>query len=321
MARFIRKRVFTGFLTVLFCLVLNFALVRLAPGNPIQILAGTDNPNPEMIAALEERYGLNKSIPEQFMMYLQNLSQGNFGFSYLSGRPVMDMIAEKVVPSLLLTLTASIFSVITGTLLGLHAARNNGKPFDKFMCSISYFFDAIPSFWLGIMNILVFASLLKWFPTNGMINVRAGYTGFKRSLDIAYHLVLPVFTLVAVQSPFYFRIARASVIQILAEDFITTFRAVGMSEGQIFTNYVLKNAIIPTVTVFGMSLAYMITGAALLETVFSWPGLGRLLLNAIYSRDYPILTAIYLVLSISVALFMILIDLVYGWIDPRIRFD
>jgi len=321
MFRYVRKRVLTGILSILFCLAFNFALVRLAPGNPIQILAGIDNPNPEMIAALEERHGLNKPIQEQFVIYLSNIFKGDLGFSYLSNRPVMKIISEKAGPSLILTITGAVLAVTIGTTLGVFAAKGNGNKFDQVMCSISYVFDATPSFWLGLMLMLLFASTLKWFPTNGMINVRMRYEGWRKVLDIAYHLILPVTTMVLVQIPYYFRIARSSVIQIMAEDFITTYRAVGMSENKIFLNYVLKNAIIPTITVFGMSLAFMITGAALLETVFSWPGLGRLLLDSIYARDYPVLSGIYLLLSISVAAFMILIDLVYSWVDPRIRYD
>lgn len=321
MFRYVRKRMLTGILSILFCLAFNFALIRLAPGNPIEILAGIDNPNPEMIAALEERYGLNKPIHEQFVIYISKIVQGDLGFSYLSNRPVMKIIGEKAGPSLILTVTGAVLAVTIGTTLGVFAAKGNGNKFDRVMCSISYVFDATPSFWLGLMMILLFASTLRWFPTNGMINVRERYDGWRKVVDIAYHLVLPVTTMVLVQIPYYFRIARSSVIQIMAEEFITTFRAVGMSENKIFLNYVLKNAIIPTITVFGMSLAFMITGAALLETVFSWPGLGRLLLDSIYARDYPVLSGIYLLLSISVAVFMILIDVVYSWVDPRIRYD
>lgn len=321
MFRYIRKRMLTGVFTILFCLAFNFTLVRIAPGNPIKVLAGIDDPNPEMVAHLEEKYGLNKPILNQFFVYLKSLAEGNLGFSFLSNRPVLDIIAEKVVPSLLLTFTGAVMAVLIGTTLGVLTAKNNGKSFDQIVCSISYIFDSTPSFWLGLMMILIFASGLKWFPTNGMINIREGYTGWRHIFDVAYHLVLPVTTMVLVQTPYYFRIARSSVIQVMAEDFITTFRAAGMSENKIFLKYVLKNAILPTITVFGMSLAFMITGAALLETVFSWPGLGRLLLDSIYKRDYPILSGIYLILSISVATIMILIDVVYAWVDPRIRHE
>ena len=311
----------TGLLTVLFCLAFNFALIRLAPGDPIKIMAGVDNPNPDMIEALTEKYGLDKSIPEQFAVYLEQLVHFDLGYSYLNNRSVIEIIKQKIVPSFMLTLTAILCSVVIGTLLGVVAARKNGGIFDRLMCSVAYVFDSLPSFWLGLMMILIFASTLKLFPTSGMYNVRAQYTGWAYVLDVLHHLALPVCTLILVQIPYYFRIARSSVIQIMADDFILTYRAAGMDERKIFFRYVLKNAIIPTVTVFGMSLAFMITGSTLVETVFAWPGIGRVLLDSIYQRDYPVLSGIYLMLSISVAVMMILVDLVYAWIDPRIRYE
>jgi len=319
--RYVRKRALTGIFTILFCLAFNFALVRLAPGNPVKIMAGVDNPNPDMIAALEEKYGLNKSIPEQFLMYLKQLVKLDLGYSYLNNRAVSDIIKQRLVPSFLLTLTAVLCSVTIGTILGVIAARKNGGAFDKFMCGIAYVFDSLPSFWLGLMMILLFASTLHWFPTSGMYNVRAQHEGWAYVVDVAHHMVLPVSTLILVQIPYYFRIARSSVIQIMADDFIMTYRAAGMDERKIFFRYVLKNAIIPTVTVFGMSLAFMITGSTLVETVFAWPGIGRVLLDSIYQRDYPVLSGVYLMLSVSVAVMMILVDLVYAWIDPRIRYE
>ena len=321
MGRFIRKRILTGLLTIVFCLAFNFALVRLAPGNPVKIMAGIDNPNPEMIAQLEQKYGLDKSIPEQFVRYLAQLGKGDLGYSYLNNRAVIDIIAARIIPSLAMTLTAVLISVTIGTLLGVVAARKNGSAFDRLLCGVAYVFDSMPSFWLGLMMILLFASTLGWFPTSGMVDVRAQYTGWQRVMDILHHMALPVATLVLVQIPYYFRIARSSVIQTMADDFIMTYRAAGMEERSIFFRYVLKNAIIPTVTVFGMSLAFMITGSTLIETVFAWPGIGRVLLDSIYQRDYPVLSGIYLFLSVSVAVMMIVIDLVYAWIDPRIRYD
>ena len=321
MARYISRRMLTGLLTVLFCLAFNCALIRLAPGDPIKIMAGIDNPNEEMIEALTEKYGLDKSIPEQFVVYLEQLIHFDLGYSYLNNRPVIEIIKQKIVPSLMLTLTAILCSVVIGTLLGVVAARKNGGLFDRIMCSVAYVFDSLPSFWLGLMMILIFASTLKLFPTSGMYNVRAQYTGGAYVLDVLHHLALPVCTLILVQIPYYFRIARSSVIQVMADDFIITYRAAGMDERKIFFRYVLKNAIIPTVTVFGMSLAFMITGSTLVETVFAWPGIGRVLLDSIYQRDYPVLSGIYLLLSVSVAVMMILVDLVYAWIDPRIRYE
>lgn len=321
MKRYIGKRVLTGIIVVLISVCINFVLVRCAPGDPVRILAGVDNPNPEQIEALTIKYGLDKSIPEQFIDFLINVCKGDFGYSYTNEQPVLQLIADKVFPTILLSLSALIIAVVVGTGLGIYAARKNGGVFDKLMCVLSYIFDSTPSFWLGLMIILIFASNLGWFPTSGMENMRAGYEGLQHVGDVAYHLVLPVATLALVQFPYYFRIARSSVLQVMSEDFITTLRATGMKENRIFNKYVLRNALIPTVTVLGTSLAFLISGSVYIETVFSWPGMGRLLFSSIGKRDYPVLTGIYLIIALTVAIMMILVDVVYSLIDPRIKYD
>lgn len=319
MKRYIGKRAITGLVVVLLSVCINFTLVRLAPGDPVKIMAGMDNPNPEMIATLTTKYGLDKSIPEQFVMFVQGIFRGDLGYSYISDEPVATLIAEKVVPTLLLSLTALVISVLLGSLLGLIAARKHGSKFDKFMCSISYVFDSTPSFWLGMIMILIFASGLGILPTSGMIDARANYTGIARIIDIMRHMILPVTTLVLLQIPYYFRITRSSVLQVMSEDFVTTFKATGMPRKKIFSKYVFKNAVLPTITVVGMSIANLLSGSVLLETVFSWPGMGRLLMSSISKRDYPVLTGIYLVISISIAVMVIVVDVVYGVVDPRIK--
>ncbi len=321
MKRFILKRLFSGTIVVLFSVLFNFVIIRLAPGDPTRLLAGKDNPSPEMIAALQEKYGLNKPIMTQFWLYVKQLLHGDFGYSYVSTARVWDLIKTRIGPTLLVAFTGAFIGLIIGTLLGIYAARKKGNKIDAFLCGISYVLDSTPSFWLGLMMILVFASILKWFPTYGMYSLRGNYTGFGKILDLLKHLFLPVTTLVLLNIPYYFRIARSSILQTMSEDFITTLRATGMSEQKIFNKYVMRNAIIPTITVFGITLAYMITGVSMIEIVFAWPGMGRLMLDSITKRDYPTLSAIYLMLSISVAVMTIVVDIVYAWIDPRIRIE
>ena len=321
MKRFILKRLFSGTIVVLFSVLFNFVIIRLAPGDPTRLLAGKDNPSQEMMEALRAKYGLDKPILEQFWIYIKQLAHGDFGYSYVSTSKVWDLIKTRIGPTLMIAFTGAVIGLLIGTLLGIFAARKKGSKFDVFLCGISYFFDATPSFWLGLMMILVFASILKWFPTYGMYSLRGNYTGLAHVLDVAYHMVLPVTTLVLIDIPYYFRIARSSVLQTMSEDFIMTLRATGMSEQKIFNKYVMRNAIIPTVTVFGITLAYMITGVAMIEIVFAWPGMGRLMLDSITKRDYPTLSAIYLMLSISVAVMTVIVDIVYAWIDPRIRVE
>ncbi|MBC8586759.1 ABC transporter permease [Paratissierella segnis] len=321
MARYLRKRVLTGILVILVSLIINFSLIHLAPGNPINLLAGKDNPSQEMIDTLTKKYGLDKPIYVQFIHYIKTLLKGDLGYSIMSNEPVGKLILEKVGPTLLLALTSIILALVIGTALGILAARKRGSKFDIVMNGLSYLFDSTPNFWLGLMLILIFASKLKVFPTAGMVDLRTQSEGIAKVIDILWHLVLPLTTVTLIQIPYYFRIARSSVIQTMSEDFITTFRAAGMKENRIFNKYVFKNAILPTVTVFGINLAYVISGVAIIEIVFAWPGMGRLMMTAISKRDYPLLMGIYLLLSVSIAVCMIVVDVVYAIIDPRIRYD
>ncbi len=321
MKSYIGKRVATGLLTIIFSFCFTFFLIRCAPGDPIKIIAGTDNPNQELIDHLTVKYGLDKPIPVQFVNYVKNALKGDLGYSYMSNEPVTKLIGEKIFPTILLTLTSAILAVVVGTLLGVYAARKVGSTFDRVMCGISYVVDATPGFWLGLMFILIFASTFRLLPTSGMCDLRAESEGFAHVLDVLKHMVLPVGTLSIIQTPLYFRIARSSVLQTMSEDFIVTLKATGMKESRIFNKYVLRNAIIPTITMFSLSLAFMISGVTLIEIVFAWPGMGRLMMDAIMKRDYPLLTGIYLIISISVCVVMLITDIVYALIDPRIRFE
>jgi peptide/nickel transport system permease protein len=321
MRDYIRKRITTGILTILFSFCLTFFLIRYAPGNPIKVLAGTENPNPELIEHLTAKYGLDKSIPIQFVNYIKNILKGDLGYSYMSNEPVSKLISEKLFATILLTLTGVILSVVVGTFLGVYAARKAGSIFDRLMCSVCYVFDAIPGFWLGLILILIFASKFGILPTSGMYDLRADHQGFARILDTIKHMVLPVSTLFIIQMPMYFRISRSSVLQTMSEDFILTLRAAGMKENKIFNKYVLRNAIIPTITKLSLSLAFIISGVALIEIVFAWPGMGRLIMDAIMKRDYPLLTGVYLMISVSICVVMIITDIIYALIDPRIRLE
>lgn len=321
MNRYIRNRILTGLITIIFSFCLTFFIIRFAPGNPIRVLAGTDNPNPDMVMHLTEKYGLNDPIHIQFVNYLKNLMKGDFGFSYVKNKPVLEILKAKIVPTIALTLTASILSLLIGTSLGLVSGRKAGSKLDKFLCVLSYVIDALPSFWLGLILILIFSTKFKILPTSGMYDMRQDYQDFQKFLDLARHMILPIMTLVIIQVPVYFRIARSSILQTLNEDFITTFRATGMSEKKIFNKYVLRNALIPIITTFSMSMAFLIAGVSLIEIVFAWPGMGRVIMDAIKGRDYPVLTGIYLLISISITFFMIVTDIVYALVDPRIRFE
>lgn len=320
MNKYVIKRILTGLLTILIVFAINFIIIRLAPGDPIKTLMGKENDSPALRVALEQKYGLDKPLPVQFVVYLKTAISGDLGTSIIYNRPVTEMIAEKIGATILLVLSSAVLALVIGTLMGIQAARREGSIIDIIFSGLSYVLNSMPSFWLGLMLIIIFASKLGILPSCGMTNVRAGYTGLDHLLDVVVHMILPVGTLLLIQIPIYFRIAKSSVLQVSNEDFIVTLRATGMSERKIFNKYIFKNAILPTITIFGISMAYLITGVALIEIVFAWPGTGRLVLTAINQRDYPTLMGIYLIMSISVAVIMVLVDIVYAIFDPRIRY-
>ena len=321
MKKFILKRIYTAFIVVLVVVALNFFIIKLAPGDPVNIMAGFDNPNEEFKMAVRAKYNLDKPLITQFFTYIYRLVQGDLGESYYSSRPVTELLAERMGASLLLSGTSAVLAFIIGTVLGLTAGKKEDSMQDKVLSAGTYVANAMPSFWLGLMLIFVFASRLGWLPTQGMYSLRENYTGIARYIDLGKHLILPVTTLVLVQIPGYFRITRSSVIQVMADDYITTFRVTGMSEKRIYMKYVLKNAILPVVTLFGINVAYIVAGSTLVETVFSWQGIGILMYTAIAKRDYNVLMGTYLIIAVSVAFFMILVDVIYAKLDPRIHYE
>lgn len=321
MKKYIWKRIGTAFIVVFVVVILDFMLVRLAPGDPVTIMAGFDNPSEEFKQAITEKYNLDKPLIEQFFTYVSCLLKGDLGDSYYSNKAVTTLIGERMGASLLLSGTSAILAFVLGTVLGLVAGKKEGRFTDKMLSAGSYICNSMPSFWLGMMLIFIFASHLGWLPTQGMYDLRANYTGMAKVADLLKHLILPVVTLVLVQIPGYFRITRSSVLQVMSDDYITTFKVTGMSERKIYFKYVLKNAILPVVTLFGINLAYVVAGSTLVETVFSWQGVGILMYTAIAKRDYNVLMGTYLIVAISVALVMILVDLIYAKLDPRIRYE
>ena len=316
MGKYFLKRIGTAMIVVLVVIGLNFVIVRLAPGDPATIMAGFDNPSEEFKAAISAKYNLDKPLYVQFFTYVGKLMQGDLGESYYSNASVVSLIGERFGASLLLSGTSAVLAFLLGTGLGLIAGQRVGGIADRAFSAGAYVCNSMPSFWLGMMLILVFASKLGWLPTQGMYNMRLSATGMAHVWDVAKHMILPVATLTLIQVPSYFRITKSSVSQVLMDDYITTFRITGMSEGKIFRKYVLKNAILPVI-----NLAYVVAGSTLVETVFSWPGIGVLMYTAISNRDYNVLMGVYLIIAVSVAAIMILVDLVYARLDPRIHYE
>ncbi|HWV23202.1 MAG TPA: ABC transporter permease [Thermomicrobiales bacterium] len=319
MGRYISRQLASIIPTILLSIVINFVLLHAAPGDPARVMAGKDNPTEEQIAAIRAELGLDRSLPVQFWSYVKELAHGNMGQSLSYKQPVFDLIMSRLPATLMITVTSALLAFAIGTLLGVAAAQRAGSAKDSVLSFGNYALFAMPGFWLGLILMVIFSSKLGWLPTAGMRNVRASYSGFRDVLDVLHHMVLPVVTLTLVQIPIYFRITRASVIEQRQEDYMTTFRATGMPPSRTFRRYALRNALLPTVTVFGLGFGFVFTGAALVEIVFAWPGIGRLTLDAVFRRDYPLLLGVYLMLAIAVSIAVMLTDIVYALLDPRIR--
>ena len=320
LSTYLIKRFFQSITVIFAILLINFIIINIAPGDPARFMGGeVALSSPEYLQAIRERWGLDKPIYERFLIYIYNLLRGDLGYSYRYLQPVSTLIAERLPTTLLLTITSTLLAFFIGTYLGLRAVRKVGGKVDTILTTTMFVFWSIPSFWLGIILIMIFGVHLKILPISGLVSVREMKTGIWYYLDILYHSILPITTLTLITIPVYYKLTRDTALNQLSEDYVTTFRAIGLDEGKIFKKHIFRNAILPPITVFGLQLGYAIAGAALIETVFGWPGMGRLLLDAIYMRDYPVIMGIYLIIAISVVLSNFIIDLVYMLLDPRVR--
>ena len=315
----ILQRLGKGYLVLLAIAILNFFLIRAAPGDPAQVMAGEAGAADEIfILQLRQQFGLDKSLFEQLWLYLSKVATFDLGFSYRQKMPVWDLILDRLPATLLLTGTAFAISLVLGLFLGAIAASRQGTWADSAVTIIALLFYATPLFWIALMAILLFSVQLDWLPSFGMETVGGGHTGFARSLDIARHLILPAATLGFFFMAVYARMTRAAMLEIRGLDFVKTARAKGLSPAKIQRRHVLRNALLPIITLAGLQAGQIVGGAVLTETVYAWPGIGRLMFEALLQRDYNLLLGVFLVSSAMVIIFNIITDLVYRIADPRI---
>ena len=309
------RRLLEMILVVLTVLILNFTLIHLAPGDVAQYMAG-EEAGPEYIAAIRHEYGLDLPLHVQLGKYIARFIQGDLGHSFARGEPVVDLIADRLPATLLLMGPSLIIGAIVGTLGGALAARYLGSKVDYLISGLSVGAYSVPVFWLGMILIYVFSVHLKWLPSSGMISFLPEQRGM---LDTLRHMVLPLLSL----SIFYVgqnvKVARASVVEAIREDYIITFRAAGFRESTVFVKHALRNALLPIVSMTGLQFVHLTTGAVLTETIFSWPGMGQLVFQAVLARDYPLIMGGYILMSLVVVGFTLLVDLAYVMLDPRIE--
>ena len=316
--RYFLYRVMQMFPIALFIVIINFALIHMAPGDVSILLAG-EGADPEYMASVRQSYGLDKPLYQQLGAYIGQLLQGDLGLSFRTREPVIGIIAERVPATLLLAGTALVLASVLGVVIGSLMARRPGSALDTAVTTLSISLFSIPVFWLGLMLILLFAVTLRWLPSSGMMSIAGPREGIGFVLDVAKHMILPVISHSAVWLGQYVRLARSSVSETLAEPYVTTARAIGFPERRVMTRFALRNAMLPIVTVLGLELGLLLSGAVLTETVFSWPGLGRLIYEAILSRDTPVIMGAFLIMSFTVMLAALVTDLLYATLDPRVR--
>ncbi len=297
----------------------NFVLVHAAPGDPAQVIAGESGAADEkLLAQLRAEYGLDKPYPVQLANYLERVLTLDLGYSYRQQQPVRTLILERLPATLLLTATAFLLALTIGVALGVLAGIRAGTWADTLLTIFSLLLYAMPVFWLGLMLVLLFSVKLDWLPAFGYVTIGVDMSPLERLGDIASHLALPAVSLAAIYLAIYARLTRSSVIEVMQQDFIKTARSKGLTQGRIIARHILRNAILPVVTVAGMQAGALVGGAVVIETVFAWPGLGRLIYDALLQRDYPVMLGIFLVMSVIVIMLNLVTDAIYRLIDPRV---
>jgi peptide/nickel transport system permease protein len=318
---YVFKRLLQSVPLLFFVMAINFLIIHAAPGDPITYLYGASSDvSAEQMARLRAQLGLDRPLYVQFAFYMRNLLAGDLGYSIINRKPVLDLILERVPATVILMSAAFVFSVLAGALWGMLSAVRARTSVDYAATVVSLFGYSMPTFWLGLILILVFSLQLDWFPTMGMVTLGADRTGLAGLLDVLHHLVLPTITLGTFYVATYARLTRASMLEVLGQEFITAAWAKGLPGRAVYGKHALRNAMLPVITIVGLQVGFMFAGAVLTETIFAWPGMGGLTYQAILQRDYALLMGLFLIVSVCVILMNLVTDLVYTLVDPRIRY-
>ena len=314
------RRIVYAILLLLAVIILNFILIHLAPGDAVETLVGEmGGASPELIARIKAEYGLDKSLPEQLVNHVLRVVQGDLGSSYNYNQPVTTLILQRLPATILLVVTALLMAIGFGTVLGVIAAQKPHGPLSHFVTVLSLAAYSAPIFWTGIMLLILFSYFWPFFPSFGMTEVGSSGGTWAQTLDVLWHLVLPALTLASVYLAVYSRLARASMLDVLGADYIRTARSKGLSRRTVVYKHALKNALLPVVTMAGLQFSQLIAGAVVVETVFSWPGMGQLAFESILRRDNPLLLGILFFSTLVVVAANLLTDLSYRLLDPRIK--
>jgi ABC-type dipeptide/oligopeptide/nickel transport system permease component len=317
------RRILSALPTLLGISILTFSLIHLAPGGPLKFsLALRGDISPEYLLEMERRLGLDKPIWQQYLIWLKNILTGNLGTSYIKEVPISYLLRLYAWNTLKLMFSAQIFAVLIAVPLGIISAVKQDSIVDNVSRFASLFGVSMPSFWTGLMLIFFFSVRLDLLPVFGARTIGATYSSpFGVLWDQFTHMILPVTVLGLSSAALITRLVRSSMLEVLNQDYITTARAKGLKENIVIYKHALRNALLPVVTVVGMSMGFLLAGATVTETVFAWPGMGRFVVQSTFNRDYPAIMAVTMIVAIMVVLSNLVTDLTYGYLDPRIRYE
>jgi len=319
---YIIRRLIVVIPTLLLISIAIFSIIHLAPGDPAQTIGGRHTPSREVAEQIRKRYGLDQPIPVQYLIWLSKVLRGDLGYSFLSNAPVLDMISVKILPTVELMLVAEVVSVVIAVVLGVIAAVKHYSIADATASLVALVGYSIPNFWIALISILFFSAWLGWFPFTGYSSVGIVFpTPFHAFLDHLSYLVLPSSVLVLGWTAYLFRMVRSSMLEVMRQDYILTARAKGLRERVVVYKHALRNALLPIITYEAYSIGFLLSGAAVIEHIFAWPGLGRFMVIIAERRDYPTLMGLSMIIAIMVLVANLCADIAYAIADPRISYD
>jgi len=311
--------VIKAFIMIILGAVFSFILFRILPGDPAKALTGDPRLPLETKKVVFKMFGLDRPLHEQLFIFICNLLTGNLGISFQYKLPVSQILMEKLTNTLILLIPATVLSMLLGIFMGLIAGLFNGKLIDKIITSIATLFWSTPSFWGGMVAITIFAINMRLFPPGGMLSFYGASPSLSNIGDLLWHLFLPMLTYGIIFSGQYTLILRNSLVEVLTEDFIKMAKAKGHTDFEVVMKYALRNASLGLVSMIGINVGYILLGSITIESVFNWPGIGRLLYDAVFYNDYPLLQGIFILFIIVMVASMLVVDILYSYLDPRVR--
>lgn len=316
----ILKKTIYAMITIIAVLVFNYILFRVLPGDPLSMMMRNPKATPAVIEATKQLFGLDQPWYTQFYLYLKNLLRGDLGMSFFFKQPVGSVIASRIMPTVIMVGLAEVIAIIVGIFIGILAAWKRGTKLDVCTLGFSLITYSMPTFWLGMVMVVIFSVNLHLFPTSGIMTPGQSFSSFSAmAIDYFRHLVLPMLTMSIVLIGEYALTMRNTLIDVLSEDYITTAKAKGFRNQYILRKHALPNAMLPMITIIAINLGFIVGGTIQVETIFSWPGLGSLMYEALKSRDYPLLQGVFLLVTVSVVIANLIADIMYSYIDPRVK--